>query len=176
MILVSGAVYRLTEKLSWAASVHDSISIVLGLPSISWVHAGTWPVVEKIIFILWFGFCAATLPPKSTLPLGSRRWNVFVALGSLWVVVLAVVSLFSLFFLDECEALGLSDGTNVRECLMLAAGTLFRVNYSGVPANSIGIWSIQVIEASIGLLLGLLALRVIYATASAPPGTSMTPR
>jgi hypothetical protein len=64
------------------------------------------------------------------------------------------------------QDLGLADGTNYRECFVLAIATLFRLSYSGVPLDATGIWLIQAVEASVGMLLGILGLRVIYATAS----------
>jgi hypothetical protein len=165
-IVIFAILYQSVDHLGRASALHESISIALGLSALPPLSGTTGALIQKIVLLIWTGFCAATFSPQSSIRSRSIGWNVLVAIASLSIVVIAVVSTFALCFSASFEASRITDAVDMRQCLTLAFATLFRQSYLGPSVHTTGIWILQVIEASLGLFLALVGFRTIYGMAS----------
>jgi len=170
LIALFAFVYRVGGAGSWSTALSYSSSITLGLP-ITLVSQGAQfgfrfdniSLVERIAFFIWLGLCAARIRPKSTFQSRTRRWNVGVAVASMLIVSISVVTFFALCFFAALGHAGLIEALNRSNCFWFSLATLFRQGSAAIPLDAPWIRLLQIIELHLGLFLGLVGFRVIYA-------------
>lgn len=172
LIILFAAVYRFGGIETWGPALKYSSSIMFGLPAADlsqnkWFNLSisTISLVEKVALIMWLGLCAARIRPDSSFPVETRKWNVAVAVASMVTVNISVVSCFAICFLLGFEIAGLEDLTR-SDAFWFSVATLFRQSHHIMAPDSLWIRLFQIIEVHVGMFLGLVGFRVIYALAT----------
>jgi hypothetical protein len=170
LIALFALVYRVGGAASWSTALSYSSSITLGVPATLLSQGAQFgfrfdeiSLVERIAFIIWLGFCAAKIRPKSTFQSRTRRWNVGVAMASMLIVNISVVTGFALCFFAALGHAGLIEALNRSNCFWFSLATLFRQGSAAIPPGAPWIKLLQIIEVHLGLFLALVGFRVIYA-------------
>jgi hypothetical protein len=183
LIALFTLVYRVGGTKSWRTALSHSSSNALGVPATLLSQGAQLghrfseiSLVERIAFIVWLGFCAAKIAPKSKFQSRTKRWNVSVAVASMLIVNISVVTGFALCFFAALWHSGLIEPVNRSNYLWFSLATFFRQGSAAIPVESRWVQLLQIIELHVGLFLGLVGFRVIYAlTASPGPEASAAP-
>jgi hypothetical protein len=162
IITIFTMVYEAVDHLGRPSALHESVSIALGLSVAPALSATMGALAQKTVLLILTGFCTASFSPQGSIRSRSITWNLLVAI-TLWLIVaIAAVSMFALCYSAAFEAGRMTDAVDIGHCLKLACFTLLRFSYSDPSIHVSGIWMLQTIEASLGLLLTLVGFRTIF--------------